>query len=342
MAKNFLCIFAIACLGSAAVVTGASAQTSDDSIKRLEAKLDALAKENSSLRSRLTKVEAAPRAAKPKQEPGYVGPIGKPSADPTPQQINAARESFAADMPVAVKYAPPPRPACAQFGGWYVGAQGGWAYRDHKWSDRDGLGRGIDTSLDGSISSTNDGFVGGATAGWNWQSGCTVFGVEADWSWSSLKISEYNTDNGLGLALDTATIENKMRWFGTARTRAGVVVDNLMIYVTGGLAFANFQNTWTFLNPSAGAAATFTSSDTQWGWTAGVGTEWAFAPNWTLKSEFLYMRFEKDSVTALGVTGIGNPGQAYRFDSENSVWVTRLGVNYRFGDYGKTPVMAKY
>jgi outer membrane immunogenic protein len=339
MTKAIIRAFAISCLTSVAFVGVAQAQTSDDSMKRLEARLDALAKENASLRTRLTRVEAQPRAAKPKQEQGYIGPVGKPSGDPTPQQIAAARDAQAADMSVAVKYAPPPPPRCAQFGGWYVGAQGGWAYRDQKWSDRDGLGTFIDDDLNGNFTSTNDGFVGGATAGWNWQSGCTVFGVEADWSWASLKISEFNTDGES--AADTASIENRMRWFGTARTRAGVVVDNLMLYVTGGLAFANFKNQWTFVDGGQ-ATGTFNSSSTKLGWTAGVGTEWAFAPNWTLKSEFLYMRFEKDTLTAVGDGVIGRTSQVYRFDSEDSVWVTRIGVNYRFGDYGKAPVMAKY
>jgi hypothetical protein len=91
MAKSVLRILAVAGLSSVALVGGAQAQTSDEAIKRLEAKIDALAKENMSLRTRLTRVEAAPRAAKPKQEQGYVGPIGKPSAEPTPQQIAAAR-----------------------------------------------------------------------------------------------------------------------------------------------------------------------------------------------------------------------------------------------------------
>ncbi len=38
------------------------------------------------------------------------------------------------------------------------------------------------------------GFVGGAQGGYNWQSGCTVLGIETDWSWSGLKTSEFHLD----------------------------------------------------------------------------------------------------------------------------------------------------
>jgi hypothetical protein len=37
---------------------------------------------------------------------------------------------------------------------------------------------------------------------------------------------------------------------------------------------------------------------------------------------------------------IHNPGVNQRFESQDSVWVTRIGLNYRFGGYA--PVLAKY
>ena len=75
-----------------------------------------------------------------------------------------------------------------------------------------------------------------------------------------------------------------MRWFGTVRARTGVVVDNLLLYVTGGFAYARFNNVLTVFEDAPATAVAFANSRTRWGWTAGVGTEWAFAPNWSLKS----------------------------------------------------------
>jgi hypothetical protein len=66
-----------------------------------------------------------------------------------------------------------------------------------------------------------------------------------------------------------------MRWFGTVRARTGVVLDNVLLYVTGGLAYARFNRDFTVLeNGPPPVSAVFSSSRTRWGWTAGVGSEW--------------------------------------------------------------------
>ena len=112
-------------------------------------------------------------------------------------------------------------------------------------------------------------------------------------------------------------VENRLRWFGTTRARAGVVVDNLLLYVTGGLAYANFRRNYTYFQDGPAHANVFSSNNTKLGWAAGAGAEWAFANNWTLKGEFLYMSFEQDRLTAAGDgNGIGNAGFSYRLDSQ--------------------------
>ncbi len=66
------------------------------------------------------------------------------------------------------------------------------------------------------------------------------------------------------------------------------------------------------------------------GWTAGFGTEWQFAPNWSFKSEVLYARFQTEEST-FTCTILCAPARAVRFEHESSAWVARVGVNYRFG-----------
>jgi outer membrane immunogenic protein len=254
----------------------------------------------------------------------------------------AAGPVSAADM--AVKAAAPvvARPACAQFGGFYLGGNVGYGYYNHRHEDRGNLVQTIDSDLPTSATITSDNWNGGVQGGYNWQQGCTVFGVEADWSWAGNKASGTYFDGDAGTQ-DSFTLESRMRWFGTVRARTGIVVDNLMLYVTGGLAYARFNNTLTVNEDAPATTAVFSSNPTRWGWTAGVGTEWAFAPNWSLKSEVLYMRFTNEDQTFVGTTingiNFGVPNRSYAINQQQDAVITRVGVNYRFGG---GPILAKY
>jgi outer membrane immunogenic protein len=334
MKTNLLATCAIASLCLVASANRSDAQSNEDMLRRLEAKIDALSKENASLRSRMNKLES-PRAAS-----ASVTPSTTVTAAGTPVP-SAAREAYAANLPV--KAYPAPRPGCAQFGGWYVGGNVGWGVYDTAFSDRNGLKDTLDSGLPDNVDGRKQGVTAGAQGGYNWQSGCSLLGIETDWSWSGLKTSEFLTDGDLGTQ-DTLNVENRLRWFGTTRARAGVVVDNLLLYVTGGLAYANFRRNYAFFQDGPAHTNVFSSDNTKLGWVAGAGAEWALPNNWTLKGEFLYMSFEGDRVTVAGDgNGIGNAGVNYRLDSQESLWVSRIGLNYRFGgDAGKGPVVAKY
>ena len=153
-----------------------------------------------------------------------------------------ASAARAADVAPRRGYAPPP-PRCANFSGFYLGGQLGWGYYDTTFSDRDGLGQSIDTGLPNSVNATTNRVNLGPLAGYTFQSGCTVYGFEADWSWTSLRAAEHSLDGGQGVAgvADLVTVTSKLQWFGTLRARTGIVVDNLMLYATGGIACANFD-----------------------------------------------------------------------------------------------------
>ncbi len=67
-----------------------------------------------------------------------------------------------------------------------------------------------------------------------------------------------------------------------------------MLYVTGGLAYAKTERSVDLNIPILGISETFSSDKSRLGWTAGFGTEWQFASNWSLKSEVLYARFQTE------------------------------------------------
>jgi outer membrane immunogenic protein len=139
------------------------------------------------------------------------------------------------------------------------------------------------------------GFLGGVTAGYNWQSGPLVFGVEGD-------LEATGADDTF------APWKFSNPWFGTVRGRLGYAVNNILFYGTGGLAFGELR------------AETFglSESHTTAGWTAGVGAEFGLAPNWTAKIEYLYVDLADANFS---LTGMSN---GYQFG------LVRAGVNYHF------------
>ncbi|HEX3116030.1 MAG TPA: outer membrane protein [Bradyrhizobium sp.] len=139
------------------------------------------------------------------------------------------------------------------------------------------------------------GFSGGAQAGYNWQTGPWVFGVEGDIEATG--------------ATDTfAPWKFSNPWFGTLRGRAGYALSNILFYGTGGLAFGDLR----------GETFGLSESHTNAGWTAGVGAEFGFAQNWSAKIEYLYVDLANSNFT---ITGASN---GYRFG------LVRAGVNYHF------------
>ena len=189
------------------------------------------------------------------------------------------------------------------------------------------------------MNSRETGYGVGAQIGYNIQSGCTVFGFEADWTWTDTFSQKYITDGDVGAALDTLTVNTRMNWYGTLRTRTGVVVDNLLIYVTGGLAYANIGRNFTAQDQGI-SLESFGSNRTVWGWTVGVGTEYQFWGNWSLKSEALYASFgERDQTFTSAVAAANGNNALKRFEYQDSMWIARVGLNYRFGG---GPVYARY
>jgi outer membrane immunogenic protein len=140
------------------------------------------------------------------------------------------------------------------------------------------------------------GFAGGAQAGYNWQMGSWVFGVEGD-----IEASAAN---------DTfAPWKFSNPWFGTLRGRAGYAISNVLFYGTGGLAFGELT----------GQTFGLSESHTTAGWTAGLGAEVGLAPHWSAKIEYLYV--DLSSSQFVTVTGTQH---GYRFGT------FRAGVNYHF------------
>jgi outer membrane immunogenic protein len=249
----------------------------------------------------------------------------------------------AADMRPALK-APPPivRPACAQFGGFYIGGHIGWGNYEWSHNDVDAFAHHQgDSELPVAFTTSKDGWLAGIAGGYNFQTGCSLWGVEIDWSWADLKARKFHTD-GWGDRSTQLLAVSKLNGIGTLRTRLGVVVDNVLLYVTGGFAVANFKRSIFAGDITSPDPSDFLSySKTRWGGVVGVGAEWAFSPNVSIKTEFLYAKFAKHNS---GELVAGTSTTTFRFESNDSVLISRVGINFRFGGFGigKGPVAARF
>src|SRR6202047_3813585 len=192
----------------------------------------------------------------------------------------------AADLPLKTKA--PPLEAIYDWTGFYIGVSGGGSLGTSSHiAQATGLGDTIGYNVKG-------GLVGGPV-GYNWQTEPLVVGFEGDVSW----VGEYGSHFDDGLAGNPAFQSfTKETWLATARGRLGYAVNNLLFYGTGGYAVAGVEAGIKDANTNALLAS---ATSTRNGWTAGGGLEWGFAPNWSAKFEWLYMKFEsKPFNTALG------------------------------------------
>lgn len=136
------------------------------------------------------------------------------------------------------------------------------------------------------------------------------------------------------------------KWFGTVRARVGLLATpQVLLYATGGLAYGDTElslTTQPFASPGVNCAlgaacVSGTSSGTSIGWTAGVGLEWMFARNWSVKAEYLFI--DLGAISATGATVNAVPPGSYTASTDFREHIARVGVNYKF-DWG--PVLGAY
>jgi outer membrane immunogenic protein len=202
--------------------------------------------------------------------------------------LGLATGALAADLPS--RRAPAPIIAAVPvftWTGFYVGVNAGYG-----WNANDSIVvNGLRFDLD-----DEGGFVGGAQAGYNYQIGSFVVGLEGDIQYADFGGDDRFDFDGDGILDDDF---NTSDWFGTVRARAGVAFDRALIYATGGFAFA----------------------DNATGWTVGGGLEYAFTNNLSAKIEGLYVNLDQDD------------NNFFAIDNDAEFGVVRAGLNFRFGTY---------
>lgn len=220
-----------------------------------------------------------------------------------------AGSALAADLPLKARPAPVAPIPVFSWTGFYLGANIGGAWSNSTLTDN---------VTGASFSTNNSGFIGGGQFGYNWQvNNNWVLGIEGDIDGTSI----HKTSNAVPTAFGTLQGSLNTDWIATLAGRVGYTFDHWMIYGKGGGAWV--QNSATLNNLTTGASASV--SNTNSGWMAGVGAEWAFAGPWSAKIEYNHIGLDNWSPSTSSV--ILND----RLNLSRNIDLVKFGINYRFG-----------
>lgn len=229
-----------------------------------------------------------------------------------------------------------PAKADPNWTGTYIGAHAGYG-----WADWDGnlystthappnQDYGFNPS---NVTIGDEGWLGGLQIGHNEQFGSLVVGLEIDASKTDLDASGSYININKSFQWDVST---EMQWLGTARARIGWATKDLLLYATGGAAYARTEGdlvvTHLTCQQCPRVSATGSADEDHFGYTVGGGLEWRLTGNWSLKSEYLYVDLGKEDYHFTGEVAAvygGGPHVTDSFPADLSLHTVRVGINYK-------------
>ena len=276
--------------------------------------------------------------------------------------IVAAGPALAADLPA--KAPPMAAPVPYSWTGCHVGGHIGAGWDHTTYSDPGTLLPAIPPFIPAGLNQNFAGpgqafsangqaaFLGGVQAGCDYQfDSHWVLGIGGDISWTNLSSVTndpfFRGKNGNPVAFSARTDD-----IATLTGRVGYAWDKVLFYGKGGAAFAHdkyAQNNSAAINNAifgctpVGAVGFFgcntAGSADRWGWTAGVGVEWAFATNWSAMIEYDHYGFD---TRTLSMSVINNSVAVLpaNLNVRHDIDTVKVGINYRFWSPG--PVVARY
>jgi outer membrane immunogenic protein len=229
--------------------------------------------------------------------------------------------ALGADLPTYSK-APSIAAPVYDWSGFYVGGFGGGGFGNHNVNNALGPNTPF---ADYTANYSSTGGVAGGEAGYNWQSGSIVVGLEGDLFWSGIKGNDAAAVAAGNFAI-TSVDQDNLRWGGSVRVRGGYTVDRWMLFFTGGYAFGDIVHT----NTAAGVLPDQFTVHAN-GLTAGGGIAYALTNNVIGKFEYRYTNFN----------GYNHPlptNGVLPYTTETTYSVVTVGLDFKFGG----PVVAKY
>jgi outer membrane immunogenic protein len=202
----------------------------------------------------------------------------------------------------------PAEPLPAGWTGLYIGAHVGYGE-----TDMSGCIECDEASVADPDELDLNGIVGGLHAGYNYQTGNIVVGLEGDvdfTDWSDKDTSSSDSTDKQKANVDT---------LGTVRARLGVASDETLFYLTGGVAWSDAK--WKSMRGDSTDTAHFDDA----GGVIGGGLEHMVFQNVSVRAEGLYYFF--DDRQSVADFNEGSPGEHVTLDD---MWQVRVGVSYHF------------
>ena len=200
----------------------------------------------------------------------------------------------------------------------------------------------------------DSGVIGGVQVGYNYAFGgfggygggysghgpaVPVIGVEADFDGSGINsggaLSQFAQGFPVGIN-NYVGVESDVKYFGTVRGRLGVAFDRLLVYGTGGFAYAQTDAYVTSPNNNVFNRV----SNFHTGIAYGGGFEFALTNHLLLRAEYLHLDLDRKAIVANG----GNPWLNYSVYEKPRLDIVRAGLDYKF-DFAQAvapPVIARY
>jgi outer membrane immunogenic protein len=247
-----------------------------------------------------------------------------------------AGPAFAADLAVKAPVMPTMAPVLG-WTGFYLGGNVGYGWGDEGVNFS---GTGLAGTLIGngviasSLANNARGPIGGAQAGYNWQTGAFVVGIEAD-----IQAADINATDSFTSVTPRATwvtnANQDLTFLGTVRGRLGfTITPALLLYGTGGFAYGQGEvssgvNATATTSPTNMFSGALTTSSWMTGWAAGGGLEYMITPNLTAKFEYLY--YDLGTLSQTYGDGLGRfPGTSVNTGTDFKGNIVRIGANYKF------------
>jgi opacity protein-like surface antigen len=148
-------------------------------------------------------------------------------------------------------------------------------------------------------------FIGGVQAGYNFQAGHFLLGVEGDF--------DLATFNHPDLPAPTlGSVSN--HWMSTVAGRVGLVNDRWLV-------FAKLGGGWVHSSATVNlpGSPSWEGSSTNGGWLIGGGIEYGFKAHWTVKLEYDYLALSNWNSATVPAVGLSRDVQMVKF-----------GANYKF------------